>query len=273
MSGFSADWLRLRAAADAAARNQALTERLLAWRRQRDALAVLDLASGTGANCRFLAPRLGGVQHWRLVDHDALLLAQGKAQLDRWAVQQPCELAWEWQRLDLAQDSAWLELPEAQLVTASALLDLVSPAWLDRLARRCRDWQAAVFIVLSYDGSIVWHPVLSGDEAVCARINRHQRGDKGFGPALGPAAAPALAARLTQWGYRVELQPSPWQLDPAQSALQMALLAGWVEAVRQLGPDLDPVLADWAQARRRLIEQGASRLEVGHWDVFATLGP
>lgn len=271
MSDFSADWLRLREPADVAARNLALTERLLTWRQQQHALSVLDLGSGTGANSRFLAPRLGGVQHWRLVERDPALLAQGDALLHRWAAEQALALSWEWQAQDLAHERAWQDLLDVQLVTASALLDLVSSTWLDRLARRCRDWQAAVFIVLSYDGSIVWHPVLSGDEAVCARINRHQRGDKGFGPALGPAAAPALAARLERWGYRVELQPSPWRLGTAQGDLQMALLAGWVEAARQLGPDLDEWLADWAQARRRLIEQGASQLRVGHWDLFARL--
>ncbi len=271
MSGFSADWLQLREPADAAARNPALTEQLLAWRRQQDALSVLDLGSGTGANPRFLAPRLGGVQHWRLVEHDPALLAQGDALLRRWAAGQALALSWEWQAQDLARERAWQDPSDVQLVTASALLDLVSSAWLDRLARRCRDWRAAVFIVLSYDGSIVWHPVLNGDEAVCARVNRHQRGDKGFGPALGPAAAPTLAVRLERWGYQVELQPSPWRLDAAHGAVQMALLDGWVEAVRQLDPDADDWLAGWALTRRRLIEQGASQLRVGHWDLFARL--
>ncbi|MCB1771612.1 MAG: class I SAM-dependent methyltransferase, partial [Candidatus Competibacteraceae bacterium] len=77
MNGFSATWLALREPVDAASRNRALTNRLIEWRGRMDTLRVLDLASGTGANFRFLAPLLGGEQHWRLVDHDPALLAQG----------------------------------------------------------------------------------------------------------------------------------------------------------------------------------------------------
>ena len=76
MSSFSAEWLALREPVDAASRNLELTTRLLNWRQRFNTLPVLDLASGTGANFRFLAPRLGGGQHWRLIDHDSKLLAQ-----------------------------------------------------------------------------------------------------------------------------------------------------------------------------------------------------
>jgi len=47
MSGFSADWLALREPADAVARNQELTARLIDWRQQHGGLSVLDLGSGT----------------------------------------------------------------------------------------------------------------------------------------------------------------------------------------------------------------------------------
>lgn len=48
---------------------------------------MLDLASGTGANLRFLAPLLGGEQHWRLVDHDPVLLARGEEQCGAWVAE------------------------------------------------------------------------------------------------------------------------------------------------------------------------------------------
>jgi hypothetical protein len=256
---------------DAAARNPELTAELLVWRQRHDRLSVLDLASGTGANVRFLAPLLGGEQRWRLVDHDPVLLAHGDSLLRRWAAERGMNLALEWQRLDLVRDWERLDLPDAHLVTASALIDLVSSAWLERLARRCWEWRAAVFIVLSYDGSIVWEPVLAGDERVREWVNRHQRTDKGFGPALGPNAAPELAAMLEHLGYRAELRPSPWFLELEQAAMQMALLEGWVDAARQIASGAGDDLADWVDQRCRWIERGESRLRVGHWDVFAWL--
>ncbi|MDQ5909700.1 MAG: SAM-dependent methyltransferase [Pseudomonadota bacterium] len=262
MSGFSVEWLALREPVDAVSRHAELTARLIDWRRSRwgeRRLSVLDLGSGTGANCRFLAPRLGGVQHWRLVDHDPALLAHSAAL--------PGSV--ERQSLDLAGNFAQLDFQDVQLVTASALIDLVSVEWLKRLARRCQEVQAAVLIALTYDGTIVWEPVLDDDATVCQWVNRHQRTDKGFGPALGPQAAPTLRALLESLGYQVDLQPSPWALVPEQATMQTALLEGWLAAVRELAPDAGTWLEAWAMQRRRLIAQGQSRLRVGHWDLFA----
>ena len=264
MCSFSADWLALREPVEAAARNRELTTRLCDWRRKQGALSVLDLGSGTGANCRFLAPLLGGDQHWRLVDHEPALLAAIDPLQDSSGL-----LRRETTTLDLAGSWERLEKPPTDLVTASALLDLVSTDWLARLARRCQTWRAAVFIVLSYDGTIRWEPALAGDDRVRDWLNRHQRMDKGFGPALGPDAAPALAALLEERGYPVALRPSPWLLGPEQALLQHALLTGWVAAVREIAPEPADELADWADQRRLLIKQGRTRLAVGHWDLFA----
>ena len=288
MSGFSAEWLRLREPADAAARSPTLTTRLIAWRRRHDALSVLDLGSGTGSNFRFLARVLGGRQHWRLLDHDPALLAQAHEDLGRWAIKRGmkasdegetlvlqdstnhCRL--EWLCLDLNEDWARMAAaPNPRLVTASALIDLVSADWLAYLARHCRTWRAALLIVLSYDGSIAWEPTMEDDERVREWINRHQCTDKGFGPALGPDAAPTLAGLLERLGYRVGLRPSPWMLAAQDAALQTALLDGWTEAVRQIAPGPDAWLDDWSRHRRDLIERGHSRLSVGHWDLFASL--
>lgn len=285
MSGFSAEWLREREPADAAARDSELTARALDWRRRRDSLTVLDLGSGTGANIRFLARRLGGVQRWLLVDHDPELLAQGAEETRRWAMRQgmmatvegkalvledaSCHCRLEPVRLNLARDWERLEVREVHLVTASALLDLVGADWLKRLARRCRAWRAAAFIVLSYDGSIVWEPALPGDETLRERVNRHQRTDKGFGPALGPDAAGMLETLLRDLGYQVELRSSPWRLGPEHTVLQSALLDGWIEAAREIEPAAVDDLAEWTIQRRRWIERGESRLRVGHWDLFA----
>ena len=264
MSGFSADWLALREPADAVARNPELTTRLIDWRRKYGALSVLDLGSGTGANYRFLAPRLGGEQHWRLVDHDPALLAE-----IGWRCDSPGETAC----LDLAGPWQVLEKSPVDLVTASALLDLVSMDWLERLTRYSQAWQAAVFMVLSYDGTIRWQPALAGDDRVRDAVNRHQRTDKGFGPALGPEAAPTLAALLTDQGYDVVLRPGPWRLGPEHAALQTALLTGWAAAVQEITaePADQDELAVWVDQRQQLISQGNSRLTVGHWDLFATV--
>lgn len=287
MTDFAADWLDLREPLDAVARDPELIAALIAWSRQRDALSVLDLGCGTGANFRILAPLLGQEQDWRLVDHDADLLAGGGRRLQQWAAARKlsvraeaatltlegAERRYRLERIRLDLTDRWerLERRADALVTASALLDLTSAAWLDRLAQQCREWRAAVYVALSYDGRTRWEPELEQDEWVRERHNRHQRTDKGFGPALGPDAPATLAIRLRELGYRVMLRPSPWRLGPEHDAMQTTLLSGWSRVVRQLDPQTTNWLTAWTSERQRLIDRKASRLNVGHWDLFARL--
>jgi cyclopropane fatty-acyl-phospholipid synthase-like methyltransferase len=55
-----APWLRLREPADADARSVALARAVARHAGAHDPVRVLDLACGTGANLRYLAPHLPG---------------------------------------------------------------------------------------------------------------------------------------------------------------------------------------------------------------------
>ncbi|MDX1656319.1 MAG: class I SAM-dependent methyltransferase, partial [Candidatus Competibacteraceae bacterium] len=159
--------------------------------------------------------------------------------------------------------------PGIDLVTASALLDLTSRGWLEQLARGCSRAGCAVLMALSYNGLIRWQPGLEDDVLVRGLINRHQRSDKGFGPALGPAAWEVLVEALEREGYRVSTQPSNWLIPPHQPALQRTLVGDWADIAVSLEPLGGPRLEDWRRRRLELIEAGRSRLQVGHMDLLA----
>ena len=76
MNGFDAQWLRQRAPYDAAARSPRLAADFVSALGPRTSapLRLLDLAAGTGANFRALAPQIAHDQDWLLVDHDAIVL-------------------------------------------------------------------------------------------------------------------------------------------------------------------------------------------------------
>lgn len=257
MSGFSAAWLALREPADDRARDASLVDLLRAG--LAPGAAVLDLGAGTGANARHLANRLGGAQSWTLVDHDAALLAAVGTGMPR-------GLTWTALHADLREIDR-LPIPARGLVTASALLDLVSQAWLDALAARCADAGAAALFVLTYDGRIAFEPPLPDDARVRDLVNRHQRTDKGFGPALGPTAPGAAQAAFAARGYRCRLAPSDWVLGPADASLQAALLEGWTDAAIDVSPQDAGRITDWQQAREALLAQ--TRVTVGHADLLA----
>ena len=313
MSGFSPDWLALREPADRAARSATLCDTVAS--RHAPRLHVIDLGAGTGANLRFAAPRLGGQQRWRLVDHDETVLAAVPDAMRRWAAGGPdrrfslhrdpeasgfgaaddagsgratgpirpayplaveglgfaCRAALV--RADLASGLDDLEWPARGLVSACALLDLVSPDWLDALAERTAAAGAAALFALSYDGRLVLEPAHRDDALVRALVNLHQRRDKGFGPALGPAAGRAAVRAFERRGYAVLVENSDWRIGPEARRLQAALVDGWVAAAVEISPADAPVLGDWRRRRAADIGAGRLRIRVGHVDVAAVPRP
>lgn len=289
MSGFSAQWLALREPFDAAARSKSLTASLrehVARDRDGAPLAIVDLGAGAGSNLRFLAPLLGGVQRWRLVDNDPPLLDAGIAATERWARAHGAavhrsaagltvrassfECNIECETADLA-DLSRVELPAGGLVTAAALLDLVSRDWLETLARRTRAAAAAICFALTYDGRTTTEPAEPEDATVLAMFNRHQLFDKGFGPALGMRAADAAEAAFEAHGYELGVATSDWEIGRGDHDLQLALLDGWLGAALEIAPESRVALTNWHTRRRAHVLADRSSFRVGHVDLVGWL--
>lgn len=265
---FDPNWLELREGVDHRSRAADLLPPLRRWWSASGARAVLDLGAGTGSNLRYLAPRLPGAQAWTLVDHDAALLARVGAPES--VVGGPTlDVSVRTLRGDLAS-TGLAEVDAAHLVTASALLDLVSEVWLTRLVGACADAGCAGAFALTYDGTVEWSGEADPlDTVVRDGVNAHQRRDKGLGPALGATAAARAAALFQERGYRTWLLPSPWQLGPSESELARRLVAGWVQAASEQLPREASRARQWGERRRDAITRGDTGLVVGHLDLLA----
>jgi hypothetical protein len=260
MSGFSAQWLALREPHDQAARSRTVLDALAAAFAGAPAIAVTDLACGTGATMRAIGGLLPPRQDWRLVDNDETLLALATAG-------PAFEVEADTVSADIA-DHLEAAIGEPDLVATSALLDLVSAAWLDRLVAALARLQRPLYVALSYDGKVAITPAAAHDTAVIAAVNRHQRTDKGFGPALGPDAARVAPDRFRKNGFAVVAGRSDWRLGAEASEMQLALLAGWAEAAGAIGVE-QALLDEWLGERRDLVAAGRSAISVGHVDFFA----
>ena len=158
------------------------------------------------------------------------------------------------------------------LVTASALLDLVSEEWLGALAVRCRETKATALFPLNYNGQSRCTPVEAEDEEIRELMNRHQRSDKGLGGvAAGPGAVDAAERRFKAAGYVVRREASDWNLPPELRELQRQLILGWAQAAVEIAPDARPHIEDWLARRLAHVEAGRSHIVVGHDDVAAWL--
>ncbi|QIB32440.1 class I SAM-dependent methyltransferase [Ancylobacter pratisalsi] len=276
MSGFDADWLALREPVDHASRNKEVGEQVRRHFQDRPSLAIVDLGCGTGSNLRALAPLLPALQRWHLIDGDDALLSKARRVLGGWADRASetatgIRLHKDGREIDVRFECADLTVRDldfsdvgAELVTCAALFDLVSAPWLERLVARSAHRRLPLYAVLNYDGAARWRPDDPLDARVIAAFNRHQRGDKGFGPALGPTASATLGQILSRHGYAIWSGDSPWQLTRNEAGLIAALTDGFAGAATEIEPEGRQAFADWASARAK-----AEAVTIGHQDLFA----
>ena len=280
-------WLNLREAADAASRSTTLTEAAVRALAATDPVRVLDLGTGAGSNLRYLIPRLPLHQRWLVVDRGDDLLVDLLTRTAPWATARGLSAQAAGGRLTIAghgldcvvetrqMDLGPLADPSIfegrHLVTASALLDLVSASWLAAVAGHCRQQRAAALFTITYNGTSGCNPADPEDALVLELFNRHQRTDKGLGgPAAGPHATETARQAFEAAGFTVRVAPSDWTIGPEARQMQQFLVDGWASAASEVSPDDAPVIAGWQRRRLAHIEAGLSTLSVGHADLLAT---
>ena len=271
MSGFSTSWLEAREPVDLRARNPemiAIFAARLAERRQALArpLLVLDLGAGTGATLRALAPHLPEDTCWRFAEHDPALVERSIEMADRHGH------AVEAIESDLSQglsgDLAEALLEDVDAVTTSAFLDLVSRGWIEGAASTLAARGLPFLAMLTFDGRQEADPAHPLDARIREAMAAHQGRDKGFGPALGPAAHATAADAFRAAGFTVTQGPSDWEALRNETDFQSMLVAGWAEAARETGIDPQEVDA-WLDLRLDQIAKSGLVTRVGHQDLVA----
>jgi SAM-dependent methyltransferase len=263
MSGFSAEWLALREPLDLRARNAQVLDAVAAAFKDKNVLSIVDLGCGTGSTVRALGARLPKTQSWKLVDNDPVLLAEA------FAAARPAATTIETQQFDLNGDIGLLFDEGADLVTTSALLDLVSEPWLANFAAAAAARSLPVYAALSYDGRASFSAFDPIDAPVISAVNAHQRRNKGFGPALGPYAAASAERIFRALGYSIVQGQSDWVAELADTKFQTELLAGWLHAAGEMGDLPRETLDSWFARRCDAVVAGKLTLTVGHVDFFA----
>ena len=266
MSGFSIEWLNLREASDHKARDRHLLKTAANWLndlKSKDKV-IVDLGSGTGSTIRglqrytTLAPSI----QWRLVDNDPELLAEAVHRHSE-------EYSIESFLVDLSATQK-LPLESVSLITASALLDLVSSNFLRDLCQLIKEKNEGrplgFYSALNYDGCIKWTPFHPLDAAIAMNFNTDQRRDKGFGPALGPDATDFLKTQFHSTKFQCLSAKSPWLLGSADYLLAESLINGISDVAIQTDGLTNSEIQDWKTFRIKNVRTGTCYL--GHTDIL-----
>jgi hypothetical protein len=254
----SSEWLDLREPADAAARARDLVEHLRRHLPATGRRVIHDLACGTGALGRWLAPLLPGPQHWILHDRDADLLEVAAADAPLSAAD-AAAVAVETRRSDITQLEPD-ELAGATLITASALLDILTEDELAGLVGVCTEVACPVLLTLSVTGRVRLTPEDRLDARVAVAFDAHQRRATWSGRLLGPDAVAFAGEEFRRLGAEVVVRPSPWRLGPGEAGLAAEWFSGWLGAACE--QDAGLAAEAGAYGRRRLAQARAGELAV-----------
>lgn len=262
----SSDWLGLREPADAAARSTELAQILAARGAPSAGWTIHDLGAGTGSMSRWLAPRLPGPQRWVLHDRDTDLLRRAHDTTGLRSVD-GAPVSVETRETVLGSLTP-RDLAGADLITASALLDILTERELVRLTQTCATIGCPILITLSVTGHVELTPPDQLDGAIRDAFNAHQRRPGAEGRLAGPDAPDLAADRFAAMGARVERRPSPWRLDGEDRALAAEWLEGWVGAAVEQQPDLAPDAGAYLKRRLERARAGRLAVSVDHADLL-----
>jgi SAM-dependent methyltransferase len=262
----SRGWLALREPADAAARATDLVEQLRRHLPATGRRTIHDLGCGTGAMGRWLAPRLSGPQHWVLHDRDSDLLEVAAADLPgRSADGRAVTVAAKQSDITRLRPE---HLADATLVTASALLDLLTEDHLAGLLRACVGAGCPALFTLSVVGRVDLDPPHPLDRRVAAAFDAHQRRTTAVGRLLGPDAVAFALEELGRLGAAALVRPSPWRLDASHADLAAEWFTGWVAAACEQNVELAAQIGDYKRQRQTEAAAGRLAVTVDHADLL-----
>jgi hypothetical protein len=261
-------WLALREEADAAARAAELVgpvdDRLDG---RPDPVVIRDLGCGTGSMGRWLTGRLRGPQVWILHDRDPGLLVIAAERLPD-AAADGASVTGQTREGDIAGLDA-AQLAGTSLVTASAVLDILTADEVDGIAAACVGARCMALLTLTVTGSVDITPSDPLDAAFGTAFDAHQRRSAGGRRLLGPDAGAVAVDAFARRGARVISRPSPWRLGADQAELAEEWLRGWIDAACDQRPELARPAGPYLRRRLDALAAGELRVAVGHVDVLA----
>jgi hypothetical protein len=282
---FSSEWLSLREPADHAARNRDVLAEVAAAFYGRDTLAIADLACGTGSNLRALAPALSvSRQQWTLIDHDPALLAAAREELSAWAdssdhsedclvlTKGASAIEVRFREASLVNGLECVRGLPLDLVTAAALFDLTSSAWMSDLVNTLAERRLPLYAALNYNGQEEWRPADDAWPKIHAAFLAHQCRDKGFDSAAGSQAWRVLTELLVRNGYATVIHgPSAWMLGRDERELLVRLAEGIAAAAAEQEHELEGEASRWVSSVRRAVASREAAAVIGHADIWSGL--
>ncbi len=220
-------------------------------------MEIIDLGAGTGANQRWLAPRLPLRQRWIHLDHDPAISRSLPLPDDTVIIDESVEALGQL----LVRPGV-----DQRLVTCSALLDVLTRNQIYQVCGALINNRTAGLFSLTVTGTFDVSPSHPHDQQLLDAFNDHQRrGDR-----AGPDAVSVAVNAMLGGGFTVRTQETPWHLTASNDpAFVEQLLRERLEAAVAQNPSLATTAATWFELRRTQLTDGILGIDLGHLDILA----
>ena len=283
--GFETAWLNERFKYDNAARNKSVEQSFLDHFGGEKEIKIVDIGSGTGANCLYFLEKLTQNQKWFLVEKDVRFFDPTIERLTSHASKNGYEIEVKGAHLKIQTPSKTIEihiindsffnlpkllnLQEINAVMAAAVFDLLSEKQFRDFVSTVFENKTALLATMNYSG-MHFLPSTSLDNHFVNIYENHMMRQQDFGKGMGKNVASVLSNHFSTSGYDFISGESNWELDYFANKMHAFLLDFMDDSISELLTENNEKLKfkDWLSKKRSLSENKKLSIEVRHFDFF-----
>lgn len=283
--GFAVDWLKERFNYDNAARNDEVEQAFLYHFRSKEKLYLVDIGSGTGANCLYFMERLFKHQDWTLIEKDAKLCEATKRRIERFLQDYNFFYnyadnvfrikIWEY-RVKITINNAsffdlerLVDLSATDVVLAAAVFDVLTAQQTTQLLETIFQSETSLLTTMNY-AAMRLLPATAIDQQMVKAYEAHMLRQQAHGVALGSEVSEFLITFFKKNNQSFQSGESPWRLDRRSKRMHQYLLDFMRNAIGETTTENAAVsiLENWYADRSEKSREGALDIEVDHMDFF-----
>ncbi len=267
-------WLNQRFDYDSRSRNLDLEKEFLASLAELETINIIDLGSGSGANLKYLSPKIDGQQVWHLIERDKSLMNHAEKTIE--LVKQTNQAKLRSVHKIIAdftdKDLNVFKETERRVFLANAVFDIIPLAtfltFLDLLGSRpCNN--VILYFTIHINEDLTIQPIHPLNQKYLSLFHQHMQRDQNGKRAMGPNTVREISNTLSQRGFLVKTADSSWDIKEDSSFLKSNFDFIICATRELLGPKEVGEWEEWVQFHLKAIDQGKSRLHVGHQDILA----
>lgn len=280
-----AEWLELRIPYDAKGRNSIVEASCQQYLKKRQSLKIVDLGSGTGANCRYYLSKISQEQEWFLVEQNQELLEIAFDKLIVWAQENGYESQWQNSILVLKNQvykitihrivgsildlENLIDLNTFDLAVANAVFDLFSEKQFQTLLECLKKYHLPLLATFNYTGTN-FIPQTEDDSYFIKYYHQHMQRPQYFGRGMGPDCGSSMWEAMKRIGMNVLQGESPWEISSSDPVFLQLLLKFMEESIPEIIEEatLQHKLNTWLLKKQQMIAQNKLSCNVTHQDFW-----